>query len=160
MPCHLRRSQKPVLRGGTDAGGDPASGDFQVISAEQPAAAVRDTGCHQYTGSCGHRLTGLIISVLSLIIVFIILKFVFIIIGRLLRGIAQLPVFKQVNKIGGLIMGAFQGILAVYILFAVLTLQFEPGFRACFQWDRVIADCSRVLQEQFHNQSVVPPVAA
>ena len=83
--------------------------------------------------AAGHELAGMIISVLSLAVIFIVLRLVFGIIGRLLKGVSRLPVFKQINKIGGLILGVLQGVLAVYILFAVLTLfNSNPGFAPVF----------------------------
>jgi len=130
-----------------------------VLSSLPPPSEILDVT--SILEAVGHRLTGLIISVLSLIIVFIILKFVFIIIGRLLRGIAQLPVFKQVNKIGGLIMGAFQGILAVYILFAVLTLfNSNPGFAPVFNGIESSLIASGFYRNNFIISLLFPPVAA
>ncbi len=70
----------------------------------------------------GEQLTGMIISVLSLIALYFVLRLIFVFIGTLLRGVSELPVFKQINKVGGFILGALQGILAVYILCAILML--------------------------------------
>lgn len=82
----------------------------------------------------GDGLAGMVLSVLCLIVLFIALRIVCGVIGLLLRKISKLPVFKQVNKAGGLLLGAAQGFIAVYILFAILTLfNSSPAFAPVFE---------------------------
>jgi hypothetical protein len=51
----------------------------------------------------------------------------------LLKGISKLPLFKQVNKLGGFILGGAQGVLAIYILCALLVLfNANPKFAGIF----------------------------
>lgn len=109
----------------------------------------------------GNELAGMIISVLSLVAVFFVLRLVFALIGRLLNGIARLPVLRQVNKIGGLVFGAAQGILAVYILFAVLMLfHSNPGFAPLFGG----IESSKIASVFYTNNIIInflfPPVSA
>lgn len=108
----------------------------------------------------GHELAAMIISVLSLIVVFIVLKIVLALIGKLLNGVARLPVFKQVNKIGGLILGALQGILAVYILCAALMLfNSNPGFAPVFKGIESSLFASTFYSKNFIINFLFPPVA-
>ncbi len=81
----------------------------------------------------GDELTGMIIAVISLVIIFVGLRVVLAFAGIILKGISKLPLFKQVDKLGGFILGAFQGVLAIYVLCALLVLfntnpQFAPVF--------------------------------
>ncbi|HOJ11091.1 MAG TPA: DUF5711 family protein [Clostridiales bacterium] len=47
----------------------------------------------------------------------------------LLDGITQLPLIKQFNKLGGFVFGALEGLLTVYIIFAVIMLfNSSPSF--------------------------------
>lgn len=81
----------------------------------------------------GDELTMTILSILSLILLYVILRLVTVFIGLLLKGISQLPLFKQVNRLGGFILGGAQGILAVYILCALLVLfNANPKFAGIF----------------------------
>jgi len=81
----------------------------------------------------GEELTMTILSILSLILLYIVLRIVAAFIGLLLKGISELPLFKQVNKLGGFILGGAQGVLAIYILCAILVLfNANPKFAGIF----------------------------
>lgn len=79
----------------------------------------------------GDELARMIISVLSLVVLYFVLRVIAAFVGLLLKGISELPLFKQVNRLGGFILGCVQGVLAIYILCAILVLfnsnpQFAP----------------------------------
>lgn len=107
----------------------------------------------------GQELAARVISVMSLVVVFFILQIVFAFAGRLLNGVARLPLLRQVNMLGGLILGALQGILAVYILFAVLMLfHSNPGFAPVFNGIE-----SSMIASMFYRDNIIinflfPPV--
>ncbi|WP_427340686.1 CvpA family protein [Caloranaerobacter sp. DY30410] len=67
------------------------------------------------------KLTGLFIDIISIIIVFLVAKFILYVIVSILDNIAQLPVLRQINKLAGLIFGLIKGIFILYILFAIIT---------------------------------------
>jgi len=109
----------------------------------------------------GNELTGIIISILSLVIIYIVLRLVLALVGTLLRGISALPVFRQVNKLGGLLLGTLRGVLAVYVLFAVLmmfnsNLVLAPVFEAI--------ESSRIASAFYGGNFIInflfPPVTA
>lgn len=66
------------------------------------------------------NITGRIINVVSVIILFIVLKIVFSIVISILNKIANLPIISVVNKLGGLILGACNGILVSYMLIVLI----------------------------------------
>ncbi len=59
------------------------------------------------------------------IIVFILAKTILIFVKVLAKFISHLPIIGQFNKIGGAIYGVLQGLLIVYIVFAILSV-FAP----------------------------------
>jgi uncharacterized membrane protein required for colicin V production len=96
-----------------------------------PAADLINT--EGIVNAIGDELTKMIVSVLSLIVLYFVLRIALSFVGLLLKGVSELPVFKQVNKFGGFILGALQGLLAVYILCAILVLfNSNPGFEPIF----------------------------
>ena len=72
--------------------------------------------------SVSDELAGLVISVLSLVLLFIAVRILLFFGSFILSGLAKLPVLKQLDKAGGLALGAVEGLLTVYILLAMLTL--------------------------------------
>ncbi len=66
------------------------------------------------------NIAGRIINVLSVIILFILLKIVCMIVIGILNKIANLPILNVVNKVGGLLIGAVNGILVVYLLILLI----------------------------------------
>jgi len=79
------------------------------------------------------EITMMILSVLSLILLYIIMKIVLTVIGYVLKGISKLPLIKQVDKTGGFIFGAIQGIFTVYIICALLVaVNSNPAFEPIF----------------------------
>ena len=67
-------------------------------------------------------ISGRIVQILAMILLFVIFKFIFEILGKLLNDVAKLPILKEVNKIGGMIIGAIEGVLVSVILLVVVSL--------------------------------------
>ena len=65
-------------------------------------------------------IVGRLINVASVIILFIGLKIITSLIIVILNKIANLPIISVANKLGGLILGAFNGILVVYLIILLL----------------------------------------
>jgi hypothetical protein len=59
-------------------------------------------------------------NIASLILLFILIRIGLFMARALLKGIANLPVLKQLDKVGGVILGAIEGLLAVYIIFSII----------------------------------------
>lgn len=79
------------------------------------------------------EITKVIISILSLVLLFILIRIALFVAGFILKGLSKLPVIKQLDRFGGLAFGILEGVLMVYILFAILMLfnsapQFKPIF--------------------------------
>jgi len=68
------------------------------------------------------ELAGIVISVISLVLLYLAVRIVLAFVRFILQGIAKLPVFRQMDKLGGFIFGALEGLLTLYILCAVLML--------------------------------------
>jgi uncharacterized membrane protein required for colicin V production len=82
----------------------------------------------------GGELAKIIISLISLAVIYLIIRLVIFAVSLLLKLITKLPVIKQADKLGGFIIGIFQGFLAVYALFALLMLfNANPAFAPVFK---------------------------
>lgn len=68
------------------------------------------------------QLTNIVIDMLALILIYIVIRICLFLLRHILQGIAKLPVFKQLDKVGGLSFGAVQGLLTVYIILTVVML--------------------------------------
>lgn len=109
----------------------------------------------------GDELAKMILSVLSLILLYIVLRVVLSFVGLLLKGISELPLFKQINKLGGLILGSLQGVLAIYILCAILVLfNSNPGFTAIFNGLDSSLFAGGFYENNFIMNWLFPPVVA
>lgn len=81
----------------------------------------------------GDELTKMIIAVISLIALYVVLRVVLSFAGIILKSVSKLPLFKQVDKLGGLMLGAIQGFLAIYVVCALLVLfNSNPQFSMIF----------------------------
>ena len=67
-------------------------------------------------------ITEKIVFVLAIIILFVAFKFLFRIVRFVLNRIATLPVLKEFNKIGGMIVGFVEGVIISLIVIAGITL--------------------------------------
>lgn len=84
--------------------------------------------------SVGDEITKTIIAVISLIGLYIALRLIMLFVGLILKGVSKLPLFKQIDKLGGFVLGAVQGFLAIYILCALLVLfNTNPQFAGVFK---------------------------
>ena len=68
------------------------------------------------------QLTWIVIQIISLILVYIIVRVVLVFVKVVLRSITKLPLFKQLDKFGGFALGAVEGLMSIYVLFAILML--------------------------------------
>lgn len=67
------------------------------------------------------KISELIMKLLSLIIIYVVVKLTFLIALLVFGGMMKLPVLKQVNEILGLAFGAIVGFLNMYLVFGILT---------------------------------------
>jgi uncharacterized membrane protein required for colicin V production len=82
----------------------------------------------------GGELAKIVIALISLAVIYLIIRLVVFVISLLLKLITKLPVIKQADKLGGFIVGIIQGFLAVYTLFALLMLfNANPAFAPFFK---------------------------
>lgn len=98
------------------------------------------------------QLTNIVIDIMALIIIYIIIRIGLFLLRHLLQGIAKLPVFKQLDKIGGLSFGAIEGLLTIYILLALVMLfNSAQAFKGIYQ----AIDSSTVAKYFYENNFIV-----
>ncbi len=98
------------------------------------------------------QITNIIISIISLVILYIAIRIALVIAKHILEGITQLPIIKQFNKLGGFIFGAVEGLLTVYIIFAVIMLfNSSPTFLKVYE----IINQSMFAKYFFENNFII-----
>ena len=68
------------------------------------------------------RLADFAVTIMSMIILFILFLILLFILRKIIEKIVKLPVIKQMDKIGGIAFGTLQGLLIIFIVFALLML--------------------------------------
>lgn len=100
----------------------------------------------------GGGLAEVVVSIISLVVLFVAVRFGLMLLRFVLSGVAKLPVFKQIDKIGGLAFGAVEGFLMVYIILAVLMLfQTTPAFSDVF----TAIDSSAAAKFFYNNNFII-----
>lgn len=100
-----------------------SEGNF--INVEALPEFLRETaqsGVNAVAQNTATTITDLIVTILSIVIIFIAVKLLLGIIAKVLDLFAKLPVIKSFNKLGGFLFGALSGAIIVYIILAVLTM--------------------------------------
>ena len=112
----------------------PLPGFFEKAIIDKLPAPSELIDIQGIVNAIGDELTKMVIAVISLIALYVILRVVLAFVGIILKGVSKLPLFKQVDKLGGFILGALQGFLAIYIVGALLVLfNSNPQFAMVFQ---------------------------
>lgn len=105
----------------------------KIIAGKIPASSEL-FNINGVVNAIGDELTKMIIAVISLIVLFIVLKIILSLVSVILKGISRLPLFRQIDKLGGFVLGSIQGFLAIYIVCAVLVLfNANPQFETIFK---------------------------
>lgn len=68
-----------------------------------------------------YQISELIMNLLSLIIIYVVVKVTLSVAAVVLNGIMQIPVLKQLNELLGMSLGAVLGFIQMYVAFAVIT---------------------------------------
>lgn len=68
-----------------------------------------------------YKISELIMNLLSLILIYVVVKVTLLVATFVLNGIMRIPVLKQINEICGMAIGAVIGFTQIYIAFAVIT---------------------------------------
>jgi len=66
-------------------------------------------------------ITDLVLLILCGLILFVIFKVLFSLFGLVIKGMAELPIIKQFDKLGGGVLGIVIGIIIVYVIGLLLT---------------------------------------
>ncbi|HHV30258.1 CvpA family protein [Acetivibrio mesophilus] len=97
-------------------------------------------------------LAYMIIDIISLIVMFIVIRIGLFILERVIKGVTKLPIIKQADKIGGFTFGALEGLLTVCIVFAILMMfSSSPKFQGVFD----AIEHSTVAKVLYQNNFIV-----
>ena len=92
-------------------------------------------GVQTATAGIAEAIAMLLVNILAFVIVLILSKLVIRIVGKVFNIFTRLPVIKQFNRLGGMILGGISGVLVLYIACAVLLLfsPFDPHSRIAYE---------------------------
>ncbi len=113
-------------------------------------------GMQKIMDAIGTEIAMLVINILSVILIYVIIRIALVFARVIIKAISRLPVFKQLDKTGGFVLGAIEGILVVYIVCAVLIL-----FSAFPKFSSTIDDIenSRFANYFYQNNFIVSWIA-
>lgn len=92
---------------------------FSRKTAETADGILEENGVYE---EMGNYAAGILINIIACVITFVLVTLVLRILVNLLDIVAKLPVLNTMNRLGGTIAGAAEGIIVVWILFFVITL--------------------------------------
>jgi uncharacterized membrane protein required for colicin V production len=87
----------------------------------------------QINNVISEEMTKIVIYVISMILLYVLVRAILVFAKFILGEISKLPVFKQVDKVGGFAFGGVEGFLTVYIIFTILMIfSSAPAFKGLF----------------------------
>lgn len=97
-------------------------------------------------------LANFVTTVISVILLYIVARITLIFARSILKKVSRLPVLKQADKLGGFALGAIEGLLTIYIIFAILMLfHATPLFKGFFE----SIETSAVAKYFYENNFIV-----
>lgn len=75
----------------------------------------------QVVNQSADRITETIINVGAAIAIYLVVRLVLIIVSFFIKGITELPIIKQVDKIGGVVYGLVEGMIIIYVIFGIIS---------------------------------------
>ncbi|MGI6697801.1 MAG: CvpA family protein [Clostridia bacterium] len=105
------------LFGGAISGGRDLPEAFENLMP--PSGALPAVQGYALAG-VAQAVSGIIINLLSIILIFIAVRIAFAIIAVLLNSLVKLPVLKQFNKLGGIAAGFLKGVVGLMLAFALV----------------------------------------
>ncbi len=123
----------------------PASLQEAILgTTEKAATVVKDT--------LATSMANLALKILSILIVFILVKLILWILSVLLNAVAKLPLLKTANKLLGGVIGTIYGVLLIYVILAVLT--FTTTFKAFEKPLGLVLD-SKYVSTMYHQNMIL-----
>jgi len=106
---------------------DVAENDNKILDIlnNLPSTITENAGLEEIKNNAkqeiAYKVSELIMNLLSLILIYVVVKVTLLIASIVLNGIMQIPVLKQLNEILGMAIGAVIGFIQIYMVFAVMT---------------------------------------
>ena len=111
------------LQGGSSLFGGALSGGRDLPEAFEgliPSSGAASAAQGYALAGVAQAVSGIIINLLSIILIFIAVRIAFAIIAVLLNSLVKLPVLKQFNKLGGIAAGFIKGVVGLMLAFALV----------------------------------------
>ena len=96
-----------------------------------------------------------VISIIAFVVVFIVVRLLLVVVKIVSKIITKLPILKQVDHLGGAIIGAIEGIIIVYFVFAIISVM-SPIFNNTKVLEQI--DNSHVGKMMYNNNIVMKKI--
>jgi hypothetical protein len=134
-----------------NATGLPMPVKEKIISDISKYNNIADVLAEKVVTEVAHSILMFIVTVFAIVLIFAIIRFLMRFVDRFLWHVVRLPVINQANKFFGFIFGFAQGILAVYIAMAILTL-----LNAAPEAESIILEVNKsVIASWFYNGNII-----
>ena len=157
---NLQKRYEAVITAGIQAGGstaDSVMGELHIPAFLKQSIADRLPRPEDYIdikgilNSISDQLTCVIINVMSILLIFILIRLGIFFIGIVLKGLVKLPVLRQFDRLGGFAFGIVEGLIAVYVLFTLLFL-----FNSSHQFQDIFSDLdASLLAKGFYQNNIL-----
>ena len=121
----------------------------QALTSALEETALKATNSVKET--VAESVAGLALKLIGILVVFILVRIVLWVVLMLLDAVAKLPVIRSANKLLGAMLGAVYGILAVYLILALLTL--VTTFKTFNKPTEIVLE-SKIVS-QMYNQNIL-----
>ena len=121
------------------------------VSAELYVSYFKDAAEMLATGTA-EVITTLLINIIAFVLVVIACKIVFAVLANMLNLVTRIGGIRQLNKLGGIAVGAVIGVLIVYIVLAIL-LFCEPMLESDFVIEQI--ENSMIASKLYQNNVLV-----
>lgn len=106
---------------------------------------LKATGVYDYISK---SIAVVIINGAAFLVLIMLCRIVFGILGRLTKGIDNIPIIGEIDKVGGALLGGIKGLIFIWIFFLVLSLT------STVEWSRNLTDAvcqSSILKLLYEN---------
>lgn len=103
-----------------DGNGYAETGMPEFLKGLMPSGGGVPVGGSPAASNIAQAVSGMIISLISIALIFIVVRLIFAAVAMLLDPLVKLPVIRQFNRLGGIVVGFLKGSLGLMLVFALL----------------------------------------
>ena len=98
------------------------TGIKDYLKKNNTVKVYEEQGLESFNEYIVYGLTSIVISIISYIVIFIVIRLGLLVITSVVDLISRLPIIEEFDGMGGVLIGAVKGVIEIWILLLVLTL--------------------------------------